>query len=143
MATVETTTITNTTSQPENPPAEGITLQGGEGEVQDTPAAPVKVFAFQFPPWPPVPEGKVIIPFKDFKPKGVIPADSDEEEFDAEGVKTVRLPVKHIPDPEERAAYERAKRARKRRRGNQGAGLGPASKKREDGPMVSRAYCEP
>lgn len=135
MATAETTTITEPTSQTENPAGEGIKLQGGAGEVQETPDAPIKVFAFQYPPFPPKPEGKVIIPFKDFKPKGVIPADSDDEEFDAEGVKTVRLPVKHIPDPEERAAYERAKRARKRRRGNQGAGLGPASKKREDGPM--------
>ncbi|KAG8983618.1 hypothetical protein FRB90_005870, partial [Tulasnella sp. 427] len=103
--------------------------------VEEPSVAPMKVFTFQFPPFPPVPEGKTIIPFKDFKPKGIIPADSDEDEFDAEGVRTVRLPVKHIPDPEERAAYERAKRARKRRKGTQGAGLGPASKKREDAPL--------
>lgn len=132
-----TTLATNPVPESEKPATE---LQ--EGEVQETPAALVKVFAFQYPPFPPKPEGKTIIPFKDFKPKGVVPADSDEEEFDTEGIRTVRLPVKHIPDPEERAAYERLKRARKRRRGNQGAGLGPASKKREEGPTVSRLVAQ-
>lgn len=133
-----TTLATNPVPESEKPATDEIKLQ--EGEVQETPAAPIKVFAFQYPPFPPKPEGKTIISFKDFKPKGVIPADSDEDEFDAEGVRTVRLPVKHIPDPAERAAYERLKRARKRRRGNQGAGLGPASKKREDGP--TKAWLE-
>ncbi|KAG8934842.1 hypothetical protein FRC02_009162 [Tulasnella sp. 418] len=80
-----------------------------------------------WPPFPTPPEGVKIISFKEFKPKGIIvSADSDEEdEVDGDGVKTVRLDVDHV-GPEEKAARDRAKRARRRRKGASGADAGTA-----------------
>ncbi|KAG8864598.1 hypothetical protein FRB96_005102 [Tulasnella sp. 330] len=84
---------------------------------------------YRWPPFPSPPPGKTITPFRDFKPKGIVEAapDSDDEEFDVEGVKTVKLPVVHVSDPVEKAARDRAKRAKKRRKGAQGPGLGGAA----------------
>lgn len=65
-------------------------------------AAPTAAPWLTFPPFPTAPQGVPIIPFKDFKPKGIlmkIEADSveheNDEEVDAEGVPTVVLRVKH------------------------------------------------
>lgn len=81
---------------------------------------------YRWPPFPSAPAGKTIVPLKSFKAKGIPQPvdDSDDEELDAYGVKTVKLPVVHIADPVEKAARDRAKRAKKRRKGLQGPGLG-------------------
>ncbi len=94
-------------------------------------------YQFMFPPFPTVPEGKTIVSFKQYKPKGIKISESDDEEVDGDGVPTTELNVTHIADPEEKAALARKKRARQRRK-NQGAGLGPAVKT-SDGPAVSAA----
>lgn len=92
------------------------TIGMDEGEIQK----------YRWPPFPDPPEKKVIIPFSEFQPKGIVVQDSDEEdEYDGDGVKTVKLLSSHIADPKEKAAHDRAKRARKRRKGPQGPGLGP------------------
>ncbi|KAG8896415.1 hypothetical protein FRB99_008899 [Tulasnella sp. 403] len=92
------------------------------------PAEEEKEFPFQFPPFPPVPPGKTIIPFKSFKAKGVRPpAESDDEGVDGDGMKTTKLGTVHL-DPIEKAARDRAKRAKKRRKGlsgKTGAGIAP------------------
>ncbi|KAG8988544.1 hypothetical protein FRB93_004035 [Tulasnella sp. JGI-2019a] len=81
---------------------------------------------YHWPPFPDPPAGKTITPYKQYKPKGIIAAaeDSDDEEVDAEGVKTIKLTVVHVSDPVEKAIRDRAKRAKKRRKGAQGPGLG-------------------
>lgn len=53
----------------------------------------------RFPPFPSVPEGVTIIPFKDYKETGILmfPQD-DETEIDGLGIPTVELRVKHDTD---------------------------------------------
>jgi len=49
-----------------------------------------------WPPFPPTPPGTTIIPFQDFEPKGiVVPLEDNAQEFDGDGVPTVRLRVQH------------------------------------------------
>jgi hypothetical protein len=57
---------------------------------------------FKYPPFPPVPEGVTIIPYKDFKPSGIkkfLDLTLDEIELDGIGIPTTELLVKHAgPD---------------------------------------------
>ncbi|PVF95525.1 hypothetical protein CPB86DRAFT_738689 [Serendipita vermifera] len=48
-----------------------------------------------WPPFPTPPEGAMIIPFTQFEPKGIVISVDDESERDGEGLRTVRLQVKH------------------------------------------------
>jgi hypothetical protein len=49
-----------------------------------------------WPPFPQLPSGTTIIPFRDFEPKGiVIPLEDEVQELDGDGVPTVRLRVQH------------------------------------------------
>jgi hypothetical protein len=53
----------------------------------------------RFPPFPTVPEGVTIIPFKDFKEHGIqVVEGEDEIELDGLGIPTVQLRVKHDTD---------------------------------------------
>ncbi|KAJ7814172.1 hypothetical protein B0H14DRAFT_2851108 [Mycena olivaceomarginata] len=59
----------------------------------------VKQFKHRFPPFPSVPEGVIIVPFKDFKENGIqIFEGEDEVERDGLGIPTVPLRVKHDTD---------------------------------------------
>lgn len=112
-----------------NPPA---------SDTKDQDLTTEKVFKYHWPPFPKPPAGKHIIPFKDFTAKGIVAADSDDEELDGGGVPTVKLAgITHFGDPAEREAYDRQKRARKRRKAPQGPGLGPVEKKEDEGVIVS------
>ncbi|KAJ7654916.1 hypothetical protein B0H17DRAFT_1338146 [Mycena rosella] len=54
---------------------------------------------FRFPPFPAVPEGVTIIPFKDFQERGIqVFVGADEVERDGLGIPTVPLRVKHDTD---------------------------------------------
>ena len=70
-----------------------------------------------FPPFPNPPPGVQLIPFSDFKPKGLIvrlgdPEDGtveESEEVDAEGIPTLALRVKHELTEAEQARKKRRK----------------------------------
>ncbi|KAK7008384.1 hypothetical protein R3P38DRAFT_3590234 [Favolaschia claudopus] len=54
---------------------------------------------FSFPPFPPVPKGVTLIPFKDFKGYGIQPFLGDDEiERDGLGIPTIALSTKHDTD---------------------------------------------
>ena len=58
-----------------------------------------KTFFFTFPPFPTVPEGVTIMPFKEFKEGGIcIEAGADEEEVDTLGIPTVPIHKRHDID---------------------------------------------
>jgi hypothetical protein len=78
-----------------------------------------------WPPFPLPPAGVTLIPFREFEPKGIFKVKEpfEEEEFDAEGVPTIKLAVEH-GSLQEKAARERLKRARKRQRAAAQGGAG-------------------
>jgi hypothetical protein len=66
----------------------------------------------RFPPFPAVPEGVTIIPFKDFKECGLqVFNDDPEVELDGRGIPTVELPVKHATDESKTNAKKKRKKA--------------------------------
>ncbi|KAF9000285.1 hypothetical protein BDQ17DRAFT_1427286 [Cyathus striatus] len=66
--------------------------------------------AIKYPPFPPVPEGVKITPFKDFKEHGIQMFSGDEEvEVDGLGIPTVPLRVPHGTDEGKTEARKRAK----------------------------------
>lgn len=75
--------------------------------------------AFQkFPPFPSPPPGVTIIPFKDFKPRGIqINMNSSENavEIDALGIPTVELRVKHETDESKSGAGPKKSKKKKRK----------------------------
>ena len=72
------------------------------------PGAPVDfdekgVPLYDWPPFPQPPPGVSILPFKEFKPQGIlIRMNEEDEELDGEGIPTVRLAVKHDGDKKQR-----------------------------------------
>ncbi|KXN91454.1 hypothetical protein AN958_00716 [Leucoagaricus sp. SymC.cos] len=89
-------------------------------------------FLVRFPPFPPVPEGVQIIPFKEFKEGGirVQPGEDRETEVDACGVPTVALSSIHSTDwcktETKRAKFNDNKgRKKKKRRTGGGGNVGP------------------
>lgn len=55
----------------------------------------------KYPPFPPVPAGVSIIPFRDFKPTGIkslLDPSEDDIELDGTGRPTAILNVKHVAD---------------------------------------------
>lgn len=55
----------------------------------------------KYPPFPPVPEGVSIIPFRDYKPAGIkrfLDPSEDDVELDGTGQPTATLNVKHVAD---------------------------------------------
>ena len=76
-----------------------------------------KQLFYEWPPFPEAPVGVTLIPFKKFEAKGIFRVKDplEEVEYDAEGVVTIKLAVEH-GSLVERAAREKAKRARKRQR---------------------------
>lgn len=78
---------------------------------------------FKFPPFPEPPPGVTIMPFKDFKPRGIQlfsepkkggddAADEEDAELDALGIPTVELRIKHATD--ECKSNSRKKRKKKK-----------------------------
>ncbi|KAK6981102.1 hypothetical protein R3P38DRAFT_3293842 [Favolaschia claudopus] len=63
------------------------------------PPPPAQNHKFTFPPFPAVPEGVTLIPFKDFKEHGIQPFLGDDEiERDGLGIPTIALRTKHDTD---------------------------------------------
>jgi hypothetical protein len=99
-------------------------------------------FLVRFPPFPHAPEDAQIIPFKDFKERGISmqPGGDDKNtEVDACGVKTIVLPNSHTTDwckTDTKRADLRGKggpmRKRKKRKNGAGAGSGPTPDNWED-----------
>lgn len=50
---------------------------------------------YRFPPWPQPPPGVSIVPFKAFKPVGIVVDDEGGEEKDSAGIATVMLLIQH------------------------------------------------
>lgn len=75
----------------------------------------------KFPPFPEPPPGVTIMPFKDFKPRGIQlfsepkkcghdAADEEDAELDALGIPTVELRVKHATDECKSSSRKRRKK---------------------------------
>ncbi|EJD35702.1 hypothetical protein AURDEDRAFT_117314 [Auricularia subglabra TFB-10046 SS5] len=77
---------------PPPPPADPTSTQGFVGLYEVDEAG---VPYYRFPPWPQVPAGVTIVPFKDFKDVGIILRDDGEEELDGMGIPTIALSVVH------------------------------------------------
>ncbi|KAJ3511335.1 hypothetical protein NLJ89_g4158 [Agrocybe chaxingu] len=80
---------------------------------------PKREHKLTFPPFPPVPEGVQMVPFKDFKAEGIrVDPGPDDEEVDTYGIPTVTMPVKHTNDEcktnTKRKRAVEAKKARKK-----------------------------
>ncbi|KAJ7243644.1 hypothetical protein C8J57DRAFT_1365554 [Mycena rebaudengoi] len=79
---------------------------------------------YRFPPFPAVPEGVTIIPFKDFKENGIQMFDGpDEVERDGLGIPTIALRVKHDTD------VSKTNPDRKKKTGKEAAALRPGFSK--------------
>lgn len=73
-------------------PADATSTKGFIGQYEVDEAG---VPYYKFPPWPQVPAGVTIVPFKDFKDAGIIIKDDGEEEVDGLGIPTIALAVVH------------------------------------------------
>jgi hypothetical protein len=71
------------------------------------PTAPFYVF-------PPFPTDESLIPFKNFKPKGIRPVDpeSDDVEVDGDGIPTLTLGVQHATSQHEGAKKKKKKKTK-------------------------------
>ncbi|KAF7778438.1 hypothetical protein Agabi119p4_2783 [Agaricus bisporus var. burnettii] len=97
-------------------------------------------YLVRFPPFPPVPEGVQIIPFKDFKERGISiqpGGDDNNTEVDSCGVKTIDLPNFHQTDwckTETKRANSngRGGPSKRRKKRKTGASSGPTPDNWED-----------
>ncbi|KAF7352129.1 hypothetical protein MVEN_01176000 [Mycena venus] len=88
-------------------------LNPAEIAFSPTPEKP-KSFKYSYPPFPSVPEGVTIVPFKDFKEHGIPVFEGDDDvEKDGLGIPTIQLRVKHDTD------YSKTNPNRKRKTGRE------------------------